>query len=102
MACSTNFDSSSEVCKLLLDNNVKINSLDRYGRSPIFYCFDPEDEIEERENPNDKVELLQAMMKIPDINLNILDVYKRSVVHYACRKNYFFSITYLLDQNINI
>ena len=41
-------------------------------------------------------------MKIPDINLNILDVYKRSVVHYACRKNYFFSITYLLDQNINI
>lgn len=45
VACSTNFDSSSEVCKLLLDHNAKINSLDKYGRSPIFYCFDPEDEL---------------------------------------------------------
>lgn len=44
VACSSNFDSSPEVCKLLLDNNIKINSLDKYDRSPIFYCFDPEDQ----------------------------------------------------------
>jgi ankyrin repeat protein len=79
---------------------VKINSLDKYGRSPIFYCFDPDDlEVGE---PNDKVELLQVMMNLADINLNLLDVYKRSVVHYACRKSYFFSILYLLDKNINM
>jgi ankyrin repeat protein len=74
--------------------------LDKYGRSPIFYCFDPDD-LEQGE-PNDKVELLQVMMNLADINLNLLDVYKRSVVHYACRKNYFYSILYLLDRNINM
>ena len=28
-------------------------------------------------------------------------MFYRSFVHYACRKNYFFSILHLLDLNIN-
>lgn len=78
---------------------MKINSLDKYNRSPIFYCFDPDDE---ETDPNDKIELLQILVNIPDINLNLLDVFTRSIVHYACRKEYFFSMVYLLDLNINI
>ena len=37
-----------------------------------------------------------------DINLNLVDVYKRTILHYACEHNHFFSILYLLDKNINI
>ena len=36
---STCGDSSLELHKLLLDYNCKINSLDKYDRSPVFYCF---------------------------------------------------------------
>ena len=99
VACSSNFDESPQVCKLLLSHGFKINALDQYNRSPIFYCFDPDDEgIDE---PNDKVQLLHLMINLNEINLNLLDLYKRSLVHYACRKNYFFSILYLVDHNIN-
>lgn len=41
-------------------------------------------------------------MNHKDINLNLVDVYKRTILHYACEKNHFFSILYLLDKNINI
>lgn len=41
-------------------------------------------------------------MNVKDINLNILDIYDRTLVHYACESNYFYSILYLLDKNINI
>ena len=40
-------------------------------------------------------------MKLANINLIIIDMFHRSFVHYACRKNYFFSILHLLDRNIN-
>ncbi len=36
---STNIDSTPEVAKLLLNYGCKINALDKYDRSPIFYCF---------------------------------------------------------------
>ena len=51
---------------------------------------------------NDKVGVLQVLMNVKEINLNLLDIYRRSLVHYACEKNYFYSILYLLDKNINI
>ena len=51
---------------------------------------------------DDKVGILQVLMNVKDINLNLLDIFKRSLVHYACEKNYFYSILYLLDKNINI
>ena len=41
-------------------------------------------------------------MNHKDINLNLVDVYKRTLLHYACQQNHFFSILYLLDKNINI
>jgi hypothetical protein len=34
-----NFDTSPEICKVLLEHGVSINSLDKFLRSPIFYCF---------------------------------------------------------------
>lgn len=40
-------------------------------------------------------------MNHKEIDLNILDVYQRTPLHYACERNYFFSILYLLDKNIN-
>jgi hypothetical protein len=33
---------------------------------------------------NDKVGILQVLMNAKDINLNLLDIYHRSLVHYAC------------------
>jgi ankyrin repeat protein len=43
---SANLDGSPEACKLLLEFGCKINALDKYERSPIFYCFsDMEDHI---------------------------------------------------------
>lgn len=37
---STNFDSTTpDLAKLLLQQGAKINALDKYDRSPIFYCF---------------------------------------------------------------
>lgn len=41
-------------------------------------------------------------MNHKEVNLNLLDVFKRTILHYACEKNHFFSILYLLDKNINI
>lgn len=41
-------------------------------------------------------------MNCKDINLNLLDVYHRSLFHYACEQDHFYSILYLLDKNINI
>lgn len=41
-------------------------------------------------------------MNHKDINLNLVDAYKRTILHYACESNHFFSILELLDQNINI
>ena len=51
---------------------------------------------------NDKVGILHVLMNIKDVNLNLLDIFHRSLFHYACEKNYFYSILYLLDKNINI
>ena len=99
---ATNFDSSPEICKKLLEYGVKINSLDEYGRTPIFYCFIKirnEEGAEER--PNDKVEILQTLLNCDEIDLNIVDCYHKTPLHYACEKNFFFSILYLLDANIN-
>lgn len=45
---------------------------------------------------------MQVLISHKDINLNLLDVYRRTILHYACEKNHFFSIVYLLDKNINI
>lgn len=36
---STNLDSTPELVKVLLQHGCKINALDKYDRSPIFYCF---------------------------------------------------------------
>lgn len=36
---ASNLDSNPEVCKLLLEWKTRINALDKYDRSPIFYCF---------------------------------------------------------------
>ena len=41
-------------------------------------------------------------MSYKDININLIDVFKRNILHYACEKNYFFSIHSLLERNINI
>lgn len=36
---SANLDSSPELCKVLFEYNVRVNSLDKYNRTPLFYCF---------------------------------------------------------------
>ena len=36
---SKNFDNAPEICKHMFQKGVKINSLDRFNRTPIFYCF---------------------------------------------------------------
>jgi ankyrin repeat protein len=36
---STNLDTTPEISKLLIKHGCKINALDKYDRSPIFYCF---------------------------------------------------------------
>ena len=35
----TNLDSSPELCKILFEYSVRVNSLDKYNRTPLFYCF---------------------------------------------------------------
>lgn len=40
------------------------------------------------------------MLTSPDIDINIVDVYQRTPLHYACEKKFFFSILYLLQKNI--
>lgn len=56
---ATNFDTSPEIFKKLLEYGVKINSTDKYGRSPIFYCFIKikveEQQEKEADRNNDKV-----------------------------------------------
>ena len=39
VSIATNFDTSPQILKKLLEYGIKINSLDKYSRSPIFYCF---------------------------------------------------------------
>ena len=36
---SANLDGSPQLCRLLLERQAKVNALDKYERSPIFYCF---------------------------------------------------------------
>jgi ankyrin repeat protein len=48
------------------------------------------------------MEILQALINHRDININHVDVYHRTALHYACEKNYFFSIVYLLQAGLNI
>ena len=48
------------------------------------------------------MEILQVLINHKEINLNLVDVFKRTLLHYACEKSHFFSILYLLDKNINI
>ena len=80
---STNLDATSELVQLLIQHGGKINSLDKYERSPIFYCFcEMEDKV--ITEPLEKIEILQVLMNHKDINLNLVDVYKRTILHYAC------------------
>ena len=83
---ATNFDSSPEICKKLLEYGVKINSLDEFGRTPIFYCFIKirNEEGTGEERPNDKVEILQTLLNCEEIDLNIVDCYHKTPLHYAC------------------
>lgn len=99
---STNIDSNPDVCRLLIEYGTKINALDKYERSPIFYCFCDMEGIVHSSEPLEKVEILQVLINHKEINLNLVDVFKRTLLHYACEKNHFFSILYLLDKNINI
>lgn len=39
VSVAKNFDNSPEICRKLLEYGVSVNSLDKYDRSPIFYCF---------------------------------------------------------------
>lgn len=101
---ATNFDSSPEICMKLLEYGVKINSLDKYGRTPIFYCFikiKGEEQGAPDEPPNDKVEIMQTLLNCSEIDLSIVDYYHKTPLHYACEKKFFFSILYLLDTSIN-
>lgn len=41
------------------------------------------------------------MVNCEEIDLNIVDHYHKTPLHYACEKKFFFSILYLLDTNIN-
>jgi ankyrin repeat protein len=50
VSVAKNFDNSPEICRKLIEYGVSVNSLDKYGRSPIFYCFI---RIEENESSND-------------------------------------------------
>lgn len=98
MYTSSNLDHSPELCKILFDYHVKVNSLDKYNRTPLFYCFTRID-IDQKDSalpPSDKMEILQALINHRDININHVDVYHRTALHYACEKNYFFSVVYLL------
>jgi ankyrin repeat protein len=36
---SSSLDSTPELFRMLLQHGCKINALDKYDRSPIFYCF---------------------------------------------------------------
>ena len=84
---------------MLLEHGCKVNALDKFERSPLFYCFCS---LEEEENALEKMEMLQLLIRHRDVNLNLVDVYGRTILHYACEQNHFFSILLLLDKNINI
>lgn len=47
------------------------------------------------------MEILQTLLNCESIDLDIVDVYEKTPLHYACEKKFFFSILYLLDKNIN-
>lgn len=42
------------------------------------------------------------LLKQPGIDLNHKDAYRKTALHYACEKNFFFSIIHLLDKKIEI
>jgi len=81
---STNIDSNPDVCRLLIEYGTKINALDKYERSPIFYCFSDMEGIAHPSEPLEKVEILQVLINHKEINLNLVDVFKRTLLHYAC------------------
>ena len=41
------------------------------------------------------------MLTNDNIDLNVVDIYNKTPLHYACEKNFFFSILYLLDKEID-
>jgi ankyrin repeat protein len=55
VANARNFDFSPELCQKLIEYGVKVNSLDKYGRSPIFYCFINIKDEENQDNTNNTV-----------------------------------------------
>lgn len=103
VSSANNFDTSPEICKILFDHGVKVNSLDKYSRTPLFYCFTSinKKNTEVEDSPNDKVEILQVLLSHKDINLNHRDEEGRAAIHYACEKDFFFAILYLLDRKID-
>ena len=72
------------MCRLLIEAGVKINALDKYERSPIFYCFCDMEGVQHPGQPLEKVEMLQVLINHRDINLNLVDVFKRTLMHYTC------------------
>jgi hypothetical protein len=52
---STNFDNSVELCKLFFEYCVEINSLDKYERTPLFYCFAKIDGDDAAEPQHDRI-----------------------------------------------
>lgn len=63
--------------------------------------MNPKAEKSDQKEANEKLEILQILIRSKDINLNLADVYHRTLLHYACEGDYFFSIMYLLDSNMN-
>lgn len=100
---AVNFDTSPDICKILFEHGIKINGLDKHMRTPLFYCFtsinDREDNGEE--SSSDKVEILQALLSHKDIDLNRKDQYGRTAIHYACERDFFFAVLYLIDKQID-
>ena len=81
---SVNLDNSTDLCKLFFAYGARINRLDKYDRTPLFYCFTKIDGDDDDESTHDKVEILQALLNQPDININHKDVFQRTALHYAC------------------
>ena len=48
------------------------------------------------------VEVLRVLINDRHINLNLVDSFQRTIMHYACEHNNFFAILLLLEKNINI
>ena len=94
---SVNADATFEIEQLLIDLGVNINQRDYLNRVPLHYAFVKMKEWTDS-TPIDPIETVSSLCAQSTLEINVLDKWQKSPLHYAAQRSATISTLYILQR----